>query len=730
PSQTTWSSAGDPIPDREEWVAVQFTEPRKIDAVEVVPRWNGPKRSGAFPEDFEVQISRDGERWTTVVSKRGYPAPEGAIPQRFTFHPVEALAVRFRATKLRMANTPNTYYCQLAEMRASLGDGPNYALAARGAVATASSCVSGVTKRRNDLDWLTALECGAKWVRLPAATWERVETERGRYYADPMLDQAVESATGWGVRLVLPLTVTNGLYAEASRRRDAFAAYCRALMRRYGRRVSAWALVVNPDEVSAQVCAEAVTIMARELKTHDPRASLMLGDIPLENTLYLKQVLRDRATAASVDIVSVLARRPLGAVDDALQRYRRQVRQLQTSLRDAGCAATVWSADLSNWLAAAGRRSPSDEQMAAGLLFHCSFDESPTADYSKGDGSARRKRASDTRFVHPGAGNGYGAIAVESPDVLSYAREGNFDPERGMISLWAKPLKPLDDDENHVFFALGDQEGPGIQLWKTGLHNDLRFRVAFAPGKLADAVVPLGPNWAVGEWRLIVARWDCQKGALELRLGDAPPAKARFAPATLEGLPARFYVGCTASGGQADAVVDGLRIYGSPTAQVPPVADPLAASDMLVRLIVLNQQLGVVSCFDADSEPGGLVTIAGNPRYPLYALRACATAFSPPLREPGSVRVRAEPSAGRECEVRALRQADGRTVVAIWTTGDDEGSWVRLMIPFEGQARVLGLDPQAFMIEELAADSDGNSVTCEVFATKNPRLVCVVPAWS
>ena len=66
-----------------------------------------------FPEDFSIQICREGEPWRTVVSKQGCPA--GAAPLTFELSGAEGRFVKVEATRLRKAVDDN-YRFELAEL--------------------------------------------------------------------------------------------------------------------------------------------------------------------------------------------------------------------------------------------------------------------------------------------------------------------------------------------------------------------------------------------------------------------------------------------------------------------------------------------------------------------------------------------------------------------------------------------------------------------------------------
>lgn len=79
-----------------QWLDLTMPTARTLDAVTLHPRADAPNAGLNFPADFTIQV-KVGGAWQTVVSRTGYPNP-GGVPQRFTFDPVTATAVRVAAT--------------------------------------------------------------------------------------------------------------------------------------------------------------------------------------------------------------------------------------------------------------------------------------------------------------------------------------------------------------------------------------------------------------------------------------------------------------------------------------------------------------------------------------------------------------------------------------------------------------------------------------------------------
>ncbi len=82
----------------EGFVTIDLGRALTINRVDLYPTGNLYTRGLYFPEDFTIDVSADGENWTTVVQKTGYTDAQKEIPV-FTFDAVEARYVRVNVTK-------------------------------------------------------------------------------------------------------------------------------------------------------------------------------------------------------------------------------------------------------------------------------------------------------------------------------------------------------------------------------------------------------------------------------------------------------------------------------------------------------------------------------------------------------------------------------------------------------------------------------------------------------
>ena len=92
-----------------EWITIDLLEVYDINCVKLVPRdvWNGVN---VFPEDYEIQVSLDGETFVTVKSVKGDNDPQTQDDRILAFDLVPARYVRLYATRLTKSSTVDGGY--------------------------------------------------------------------------------------------------------------------------------------------------------------------------------------------------------------------------------------------------------------------------------------------------------------------------------------------------------------------------------------------------------------------------------------------------------------------------------------------------------------------------------------------------------------------------------------------------------------------------------------------
>ena len=113
------ASAGyssDVVPlDSTEWFMIDLEEVYKINRFVIAPRGDKENLGMFFPVDYRIEVSVDGNSWTTVHSVNGSEKVEQ--PFEVQIDPIDARYVKFVATKLRSSaeTTADTARLQLAE---------------------------------------------------------------------------------------------------------------------------------------------------------------------------------------------------------------------------------------------------------------------------------------------------------------------------------------------------------------------------------------------------------------------------------------------------------------------------------------------------------------------------------------------------------------------------------------------------------------------------------------
>jgi len=111
-----WSGSATPTVDHVEWLVFDTGSVGPINQVDLYPRTDGANAGQGFPIAYTIDLSIDGNSWTSVVSRTAQPLPTGV--QGFNFAYQQARYVRVRGSSLRPNPLDaNRYRMQLAEVR-------------------------------------------------------------------------------------------------------------------------------------------------------------------------------------------------------------------------------------------------------------------------------------------------------------------------------------------------------------------------------------------------------------------------------------------------------------------------------------------------------------------------------------------------------------------------------------------------------------------------------------
>jgi len=98
-----------------EFVVVDLGLPAIVRRVVLHPTVDEEGRATGFPEDFTIQVCREGEPWREVVTKQGYGDPTTGGPQTFDLAGTEGRYIKVEATRLRAVGE-NEFRLQMAEI--------------------------------------------------------------------------------------------------------------------------------------------------------------------------------------------------------------------------------------------------------------------------------------------------------------------------------------------------------------------------------------------------------------------------------------------------------------------------------------------------------------------------------------------------------------------------------------------------------------------------------------
>lgn len=187
-------------------------------------------------------------------------------------------------------------------------------------------------------------------------------------------------------------------------------------------------------------------------------------------------------------------------------------------------------------------------------------------------------------------------VTIDSGDTLTYATGGNLNRAQGSIEFWIRPHWNGGDDQNYIFFEVGNDWFNRMRITKDGANN-LRFI-------LWDSVAEYGvayhiAHWQAGEWHHIAATWIGSDIALYVDGDLRESSNTANPPDTLADT---IYIGSSSSlENQANADIDEFRISAIPR---------IGNSDTCnYRILVADSGNNRIQAFDAQ---GNFVATYGS----------------------------------------------------------------------------------------------------------------------
>lgn len=98
-----------------EFVVVDLGTNSYLREVILHPRSDQGMVGKGFPQDFTIEVCREGEPWRKVVTRRDYPAPDDGSARSFSLEHAEGRFLKIEASRLREVE-PGRYFFQLAEI--------------------------------------------------------------------------------------------------------------------------------------------------------------------------------------------------------------------------------------------------------------------------------------------------------------------------------------------------------------------------------------------------------------------------------------------------------------------------------------------------------------------------------------------------------------------------------------------------------------------------------------
>ena len=204
-------------------------------------------------------------------------------------------------------------------------------------------------------------------------------------------------------------------------------------------------------------------------------------------------------------------------------------------------------------------------ERAAGLLFHASFDGSADAAYAKG--RATPLVAKNVQFVPGIKGQ---AVRVPPKGVLAYATKANLSRDRGTVSLWVQrpvlspeKLASLRAKWSARYLFGGNSKNKSMVNVRLGFADFLV--VELAGGKQGSSTYG---GWAAGTWHHVAVSWDKDNATCVYLDGHFIPTGSetlgglRFRRSFEPDSVAEMYVGCLGETRQSDLPIDELKLYG------------------------------------------------------------------------------------------------------------------------------------------------------------------------
>lgn len=315
-NQTTYSSGMHSSSDGTEWVMLTFPAEETIQSVKIYPR----NASGlCYPASYTLEMSTDGESWTTVAEKKNYKYDLNNEPVVHEFDPIATKYLKLNATKLTHDGNPSTYYLQIREIEAYNTDGTNVGVRSYGTVASAGNPLTSGEELTYEDYFSNIFDLGVKWVQVSTTTFNKngpsdTQVENMKYLYD----------NGVNIDYRFTKTMIDASESEARAYGEEYAETVAPYVEKMKDYIDVWT-IANEDNFpgkpyggqKTKAYAIAVGIVADKIRELDPGCKIEI-ETALIDFNWTKDVM-EAGLAGKIDIMGIHVYKETNGVDNMIE---------------------------------------------------------------------------------------------------------------------------------------------------------------------------------------------------------------------------------------------------------------------------------------------------------------------------------------------------------------------------------------------------------------------------
>ena len=318
-NQTGYSSGMHSSADASEWVMLTFPDVETIQTVQIYPRNTSTQTGLCYPATYTLEVSTDGESWTTVAEKKNYKYDLGGEPVVHEFDPIEAKYLKLNATKLTHDGNPSTYYLQIREIEAYSTDGTNVGVRDYGTVASAGNPLTSGDELTYEDYFSNIFDTGVKWVQVSTTTFNKngpsdTQVENMKYLYD----------NGVNIDYRFTKTMADVSEAEAKTYGEEYAETVTPYVEKMKDYIDVWT-IANEDnfpgkpysEQKTKAYAIAVAIVADKIRELDPGCKIEI-ETALIDFNWTKDVM-EAGLAGKIDVMGIHVYKETNGIDNMIE---------------------------------------------------------------------------------------------------------------------------------------------------------------------------------------------------------------------------------------------------------------------------------------------------------------------------------------------------------------------------------------------------------------------------